>query len=44
MAYEGLNGDKRLFVDMADVESRENVERVFHQALRLQRQQTRTSG
>ncbi len=32
MAYQILNSDKRLFVDMADVESRQNVERVFHQA------------
>jgi len=34
MANEVLNRDKRLFVDMADVESRENVERVFHQAVK----------
>lgn len=32
MEYETLSSKKRLFVDMADVERRENVRRVFHQA------------
>ena len=35
MEHETLSNKKHLFVDMADVELRENVRQVFHQAEKI---------